>query len=104
MAGFSDLIVDLDDAVMDTLNDGAADYLSRTGEVLAEGLPVIVELGVQRSDRLDAVELVRTHEVQKRLLQPFDRKGAFRMEGQTWHIDGIHGDDGHLITFYVVPE
>ncbi|MDT4877535.1 hypothetical protein FQZ97_1130630 [compost metagenome] len=103
MAGFSDLVDDLDDAVMGSLNDGTADYLSRSGEVLAEDLSVIVELSVQREDRIDSVDLVRTHSVQKRLLVPFDRQGAFRMDGKTWHIDGIHEDDGHLITFYVVP-
>lgn len=46
---------------------------------------------------------MRTHEVQKRHLQPFDRQGAFVMDGKTWHIDGIERDDGHMITLYVVP-
>ncbi|MCY1358698.1 hypothetical protein D9M68_713910 [compost metagenome] len=109
MAGFGDFIADLDDAVMGSLSDGVADYLSRAGEVLAPAISVIVELDVERIADTElggvggVIERVRTHCVQKRLLVPFDRQGAFLMDGKTWHIDGIHEDDGHLITFYVVP-
>lgn len=103
MAGFGDLVDDLDDQVMASLSDGEAEYLSREGEVLAPGVPVIVEADVAREDRAGAVTLVRTICVQKRLLQPYDRKGAFRMADGVWQIDGIHSDDGSLITFYVVP-
>lgn len=104
MAGFGALIDDLDDKVMDSLSDGTADYLSRTGEVLAKDLPVIVESGVERVSEISgAVDRVRTHCVQKHLLQPLDLKGGFVMDGKTWHIDGIAEDDDSLITFYVVP-
>jgi len=90
--------------IMRTLADGTADYLSRTGEVLAKDLPVIVESGVERVSEISgAVDRVRTHCVQKHLLQPLDLKGGFVMDGKTWHIDGIAEDDGSLITFYVVP-
>ena len=58
---------------------------------------------VEREDRAGMITLVRTHCVQKRLLQPYDRKGAFRMADGVWQIDGVHSDDGSLITFYVVP-
>lgn len=102
MAGFGDCISALDDAVMDSLSDGTATYLSRSGQVLAEDVPVIVEKNVERFSE-GAVDRVRTHEVQKRYLQPFDRQGAFVMDGKTWHIDGIERDDGHMITLYVVP-
>jgi putative transposon-encoded protein len=103
MSGFPDLVDDLDDMIMDSLSDGTATYLSRTGQVLAEGVPVIVEKDVERFGEGGAVDRVRTHEVQKRYLQPFDRQGAFVMDGKTWHIDGIERDDGHMITLYVVP-
>lgn len=103
MSGFPDLVGDLDDMIMDSLSDGTATYLSRTGQVLAEGVPVIVEKDVERFSEGGAVDRVRTHEVQKRYLQPFDRQGAFAMDGKTWHIDGIERDDGHMITLYVVP-
>lgn len=107
MAGFRDRIARLDAAVMRHLGDGVCQYLSRTGQVLADDVPVIVELDVERlpeGDALDgAIERVRTHAIQKHLLQPFDRQGAFVMDGKTWHIDGIAADDGHLVTFYVVP-
>lgn len=103
MASFPELVDDLDDMVMGSLNDGTAKYLSRSGQVLAEGVPVIVEKDVERFSEGGAVDRVRTHEVQKRYLQPFDRQGAFVMGGKTWHIDGIERDDGHMITLYVVP-
>lgn len=103
MSGFPDLVDDLDDMIMDSLSDGTATYLSRSGQVLAEGVPVIVEKDVERFGEGGAVDRVRTHEVQKRYLQPFDRQGAFVMDGKTWHIDGIERDDGHMITLYVVP-
>jgi len=103
MSGFPDLVGDLDDMIMDSLSDGTATYLSRSGQVLAEGVPVIVEKDVERFGEGGAVDRVRTHEVQKRYLQPFDRQGAFVMDGKTWHIDGIERDDGHMITLYVVP-
>lgn len=102
MTSFGDCIAALDDAVMDSLSDGTATYLSRSDQVLAEGVPVIVEKDVERFSE-GAVDRVRTHEVQKRYLQPFDRQGAFVMDGKTWHIDGIERDDGHMITLYVVP-
>ncbi len=104
MAGFRDCIADLDDAVMGTLSDGTAQYLSRSGAVLREAVPVIVELDVERIDSVEGgMDRVRTHCVQRHLLQPLDRQGSFVMDGRTWHIDGIAEDDGHLITFYVVP-
>ena len=90
--------------VVARLNDGEAQYLSRSGVVLAAAVPAIVSQGVERLDALSGgVDRVRTHCVQKHLLQPLDLKGAFVMAGKTWHIDGIAEDDGHLITFYVVP-
>lgn len=104
MSGFSDLVDDLDDQVMASLSDGDAQYLSRSGAVLADKIPVIVELNVERVSVINgAIDRGRTHCVQKRLLQPLDLKGAFAMDGKTWHIDGIADDDGDLITFYVVP-
>lgn len=103
MSGFPGLVDDLDDMIMDSLSDGTATYLSRSGQVLAEGVPVIVEKDVERFSEVGAVDRVRTHEVQKRYLQPFDRQGAFVMDGKTWHINGIERDDGHMITLYVVP-
>jgi hypothetical protein len=105
MAGeFARLTGELDAQVMDTFNDGTADYLSSTGRVLAQAVPVIVEEAVERLDIISgAVDRVRTHAVQRHLLQPFDRKGAFVMCGKTWHIDGIASDDGQFIILYVVP-
>lgn len=102
MASFGDCIAALDDAVMDSLSDGTATYLDRNGQVLADDVPVIVEQDVERFSE-HGTDRVRTHEVQKRYLQPFDRQGAFVMDGKTWHIDGIERDDGQMISLYVVP-
>ena len=44
MRGFRDRIARLDAAVMRHLGDGVCQYLSRTGQVLADDVPVIVEL------------------------------------------------------------
>lgn len=60
MGGFLILVDDLDDMIMDSLNDGTATYLSRTGRVLAEGVPVIVEKDVERFGEGGAVDRVRT--------------------------------------------
>lgn len=104
MAGFRDRVARLDAAVMRHLSDGVCQYLGRDSQVLASDVPVIVEQEVERFTEVDgAVERVRTHCIQKHLLQPLDRQGSFAMDGKTWHIDGIAADDGHLITFYVVP-
>ncbi len=104
MAGFADLTDDMDAMLMSSLNDGLADYLNASGAVLAGGLEVILDKEVDRLDTasgmLDRAVVIT---VRKSLLEPFDRKGAFLLDGKTWHIDGIAEDDGHLITFYVVP-
>lgn len=100
---FFDQVEEMDALLLDALGDGQVTYLSRTGVVLAVGVSVEITPNV---DRLDTGVLDRstTFAVRKSLLQPFDRKGAFRDSvGKLWHIDGIVDDDGSLITFYVVP-
>ena len=104
MAGFADLIDEMDVAIMATLSDGEAEYLSAGGTVLDPALPVMLDKEVERFDEgSGALNRAVSLTVRKSLLLPFDRKGAFRLDGKTWHIDGIAADDGHLITFYVVP-
>lgn len=89
---------------MERLADSAGDYLDRNGTVLAAGLALIVDKDVERVDMVSgAVDRGVTVAVQHDLIQPLDRKGAFVVDGKTLHIDGIAADDGHLITFYVVP-
>lgn len=104
MASFADQIEEVDALLLETLGDGTVDYLDRQGSVLAETLAVEITDAVERPNpETGLIDRIRTVTVQKRLLQPFDRQGSFHMDGKTWHIDGIHEDDGHLITFYVVP-
>ncbi|MNZ18418.1 hypothetical protein D3C78_354280 [compost metagenome] len=104
MAGFGDLVDEMDDTILEVLGDGEFAFVDRNGHVLVESLHAAVEDGVERIDA-GAIDRVRTIEVRKGLLVPLDRQGAFLDEdGNTWAIDGIHADDGHLITFYVVCE
>ena len=104
MAGFGDLVDDMDVMIMSSLNDGLADYLTGSGAVLAEGVEVMLDKDVERVDIVSGmVDRAVTISVRKSLLQPLDLKGAFVLDGKTWHIGGIAEDDGHLITFYVVP-
>lgn len=94
----------LNSLVMRSLADGVCQYLSRSGAVLADAVPVIVDSNVERfNEATGAVDRVRTHCVERARLVPFDRHGAFVVDATTWHIDGIASDDGQLITFYVVP-
>jgi len=103
MAGFVDLVDDMDGTIAETLGDGLASYRDRSGVELAGALPVIVEKGVERTDN-PGLERVRTMEVRRNQLPRLDRKGSFLDEdGEAWAIDGIHADDGDWITFYVVP-
>lgn len=102
--GFADLTDDMDIMLMSSLNDGLANYLNASGAVLAEGVEVMLDKDVERVDIVSGmVDRAVTISVRKSLLQPLDRKGAFVLAGKTWHIDGIAEDDGHLITFYLVP-
>lgn len=86
------------------LADSVGDYISRAGAVLAPQLALMVDKDVERMDMVsDAIDRAVTVTAQRSQIQPFDRKGGFVIDGQIWHIDGIASDDGHMITFYVVP-
>ncbi|MCM2317883.1 MAG: hypothetical protein NDI93_00970 [Pseudomonas sp.] len=97
---------DIDEAVMASLSDGLGEHLSAAGQVLVSGLALMLDRNVERFN-IDSVsgamERAVTITVRKALLQPLDRNGAFVLDGKTWHIDKIASDDGHLISFYVVP-
>lgn len=110
---FAALTDDMDSSIMESLKDGRVDHLAASGTVLAAGVEAIVDEGVERIAELTGfVDRVTTITVRKDLLPGLDRKGGFRstadepvavLDSKTWHIDGIAADDGHLITFYVVP-
>lgn len=86
------------------LADAVVDHLDAAGSVLVEGLAAFVDREVERFDEVvNAVDRTTTIGVLKASLQPYDRKGSFRLNGQTLHLSGIASDDGHRITFYVVP-
>ncbi|OBY48684.1 hypothetical protein A9513_032885 [Pseudomonas sp. AU12215] len=104
MAGFGDLVDEMDDTILEVLGDGEFALVDRNGHVQVDVLHGIVEEGVERVVS-GAVDRFRTIEVSKSQLGSYDRRGGFMdTEGNRWTIDGIHLDDGHLITFYVVPE
>ncbi|WP_425327951.1 hypothetical protein [Pseudomonas nitroreducens] len=86
--------------------DAIVDYLDRQGDVLAEGIAVGIDDSAERTDaETDAVDRVRVIAVLRSALPRLDRKGMFReQDGKLWRIDGIHEDDHHLISLYVVPE
>lgn len=86
------------------LADSVGDYVSSNGAVLAPGLALMVDKDVERLDMVSgAMDRAVTVTAERSQITPLDRKGGFVVNGQTWHIDGIASDDGHLITFYVVP-
>src|SRR3990167_3308746 len=101
MAGFGDLVDDMDAMIMSSLNDGLADYLNASGALLAEGIEVMLDRDIERLDIVSGmVDRAVTITVRRHLLQPLDRNGAFRLDpaqwgadGKTWHIDGIAEDD-----------
>lgn len=113
MARFDTLVSRMDAKLMAGLKDGRVDYLSASGQLLAEGLEAIVEREVTRVNEITgAVDRPITVCVLKSLLGRLDRQGRFRsnadepvaaLAGKTWHTDGIESDDGSLITFYLVP-
>lgn len=113
MASFADRMGSMDAKIMRSLKDGSVDYLAANGGVISLRVEAIVEQDVTRVDEVNHVmDRVTTICVIKTQLPRLDRKGSFRsnadepvraLADKTWHIDGIENDDGHLITFYVVP-
>lgn len=84
--------------------DAIVDYLDRQGDVIAEGIAVAIDDSVDRpNDDTGAIDRARAISVLWSALPRLDRKGAFRDQaGKLWRIDGIHEDDRHLISLYVV--
>jgi hypothetical protein len=102
--GWASMRDGMNKTILHALADGSVAYLNATGSVLVSGIEAMLEQNAERIDLAGGmVERMATITVRKSLLQPFDRKGAFVLDGKTWHIDGIAEDDGHLITLYVVP-
>lgn len=102
---------ELSTAVMAVLGDGQGDYLDAGGAVLATGIVLIWETGVERIDVANGMmDRVNTITVNKADLPKVDRRGSFVPQGPDWgslsgkqqHIDGIASDDGCFVTFYVV--
>ncbi|MEM5617532.1 hypothetical protein AAHB60_06695 [Pseudomonas aeruginosa] len=75
MAGFVQLVADMDEIIADVLGDGEFGYLDRSGRQVGNAA-VIVEEGVERMEA-GALDRYRTIACRKAVLQPLDRKGAF---------------------------
>ncbi|MDF5978936.1 hypothetical protein P4114_15990 [Pseudomonas aeruginosa] len=73
MAGFSELVADMDEIIADVLGDGEFGYLDRSGRQVGNAA-VIVEEGVERMEA-GALDRYRTIACRKAELQPLDRKG-----------------------------
>lgn len=85
------------------LADSVGHYVDQNGTVLAQELQLQVDRNVERFGEGGAVDRMTTISALRSFIQPLDRKGAFVIGSEIWHIDGVADDDGHLITFYVVP-
>ncbi|MCY1491395.1 hypothetical protein D9M68_251790 [compost metagenome] len=99
MAGFSDLVDDLDVAVMDSLGDGTADYLDAMGNTMARGIAVIVDRNLEQAGPegrflTDAVGVTW----RKSLLPAVERGGVFIFCRERFVVEVAISDDGHLIT------
>ena len=87
--------------------------LRRNTTLAALAVAALTSLGAHAADRATAreaqalferaVDYMNQNGPERAFAAFNDRQGAFVMDGRTWHIDGIAEDDGHLITFYVVP-
>lgn len=99
MAGFADLVDDMDDMLMGSLNDGTCDYLGMHGEPPAYGIEVIIDHNLQRVGpeglfRSDAVGITW----KKRDLPSAARGGVFRHGFKRYRVEDVIDDDGHMIT------
>lgn len=111
MAGFGDSIAAMDAAVEDTLSDGLAEFIAANGRLQHPALLIMLDKDAERIDTVQGlIARAVTISVRRSALLEYDRQGAFRLDavhwgadGKTWHLDGIASDDGHWITFYVVP-
>lgn len=103
MAGnFANLMGRLHRVGLSRLADSVVDHLDAQGATLVAGLDAMIDRDVERLDQ-GRLERAVTVTVSKGALQSFDRRGAFRVNGEVLHIDKIASDDGHLVSFYVVP-
>ena len=101
---FGDQLSAMDASIEHSLSDGTGQHLSASGAVLVSDLAMMLDREAERFSPVSgAVDRVATITLRKSSLQPLDRKGAFLLEGNTWHIDGLASDDGSWISFYVVP-
>lgn len=87
--------------VQNSLADSVAVYYDRSGAVIEDALPVIVEHSVERMDSFNAFEHWTTVSFVIASASKIDRQGKFRINNKDWQIDGIASDDGHVISFYV---
>ncbi|SEJ57920.1 hypothetical protein SAMN05216201_11171 [Pseudomonas linyingensis] len=101
MAGnFANLMGRLHRVGLPRLADSVVDHLDAQGATLVAGLDAMVDRDVERLDQ-GRLERAVTVTVSKSSLQPFDRKGAYRVNGEVFVITDIASDDGHLISFFV---
>lgn len=99
MAGFADLVADMDAMVMASLNDGVADYLGPHGTPPVVGFEVIIDHNLQRVGpeglfRSDAVGITW----KKRDLPAAVRGGVFKYGCKRYCVEDVIEDDGHMIT------
>ncbi|MFG5864419.1 head-tail joining protein [Metapseudomonas sp. CR1201] len=99
MAGFSDLVEDMDEQVMSSLGDGEVDYLDAMGNTMARGISVIVDRNLEQVGPdgrflTDAVGVTW----RKAFLPSVERGGVFIFCRERFVVETPIADDGHMIT------
>lgn len=96
---FDALVDDMDAALLASLNDGAADYLDATETLVASGIAVMVDRDVQHAGPDGLFVTVPVSVTwRKAQLAAVERGGRFVVGADTFIVEDILADDGHLIT------
>jgi hypothetical protein len=99
MAGFSDLVEDMDEQIMSSLGDGEADYLDAMANAMARGVAVIIDrnleqVGPEGRFLTDAIGVTW----RKSILPTVERGGMFVHCQERFVVEVVISDDGHMLT------
>lgn len=99
MAGFDDLVDDMDDMIMDSLSDGVASYQGAPSAPLVCGIPVIVDRNlVQNGPEGQFLSEAVGITWRKCLLPDALRGGVFTFGSKRYVVEVLIADDGHMVT------
>lgn len=86
------------------LADSVADYYSADGLLVASGVPVVMDHGVEEVTEFGGIDRRTTIGATHIDLKQLQRNGFFIVAGKRFAITGIQSDDHHYISFYVRPD